>query len=166
MNFVDIMEQKCVCGHTLREHSQDSERICLAPGDFPDSRYPGLDSCIEFVPVVTGPDYDKWWDEECFASGVLRRNCSLCRESNAHGLVPSRMEVIPKPERQPLPTEGDTPVILEAIKYLSDRALMGKKKYGRLLETNNGRDAYQDALEEAADLFMYLFQKRLENEGK
>jgi hypothetical protein len=67
---------------------------------------------------------------------------------------------------QPSPKEGNTPVILEAIKYLSDRALAGKQKHGRLLETNNGRDADLDALEESADLFMYLFQKHLENGGK
>ena len=48
-------------------------------------------------------------------------------------------------------------------KYFAE---MGKQKYGHYLETDNGRNALQDAYEEALDMCMYLKQKLLEEEGK
>ena len=48
---------------------------------------------------------------------------------------------------------------------LKARAEMGKEHYGEYLRTDNGRDALQDAYEEALDLCMYLKQALLEREG-
>lgn len=47
-------------------------------------------------------------------------------------------------------------------KDLFHRAEVGEKKYGTRLKTDNGRDAMQDAYEEAQDAVMYLAQAVLE----
>ena len=83
---------------------------------------------------------------------------------------------------QPLPTEGavcvqdawvehwsteDAHRALKAdlIAYTAERKALGVKRYGRALETHNGRDALTDAFEEAFDLCMYLGQLQLERGG-
>ena len=49
--------------------------------------------------------------------------------------------------------------IIELVKKdLDKRAEIGLKKYGERLKPNNGRDALQDAYEEALDLANYLRQ--------
>ena len=45
---------------------------------------------------------------------------------------------------------------------LEDREAMGIRKYGTPLQPGNGRDALQDAYEEALDLACYLKQALLE----
>jgi hypothetical protein len=60
------------------------------------------------------------------------------------------------------------PDVREAIeKGLAARRALGISKYGRPLETHNGRDALLDAWQEALDLFAYAYQLELEhpNEG-
>ena len=49
------------------------------------------------------------------------------------------------------------------IRDMEDRVKLGLSRYGKYLTTNNGRNALQDAYEEALDLCMYLRQ-RLEEE--
>lgn len=67
------------------------------------------------------------------------------------------------PERdQPLPKPGGLPVQEIMIQAIGERRKYGIRKYGRPLETHNGRDALKDAWEEALDLFTYLTQARLE----
>lgn len=67
------------------------------------------------------------------------------------------------PERdQPLPRPGGLPVQEIMIRAIAERREYGIRKYGRPLETHNGRDALKDAWEEALDLFTYLTQARLE----
>lgn len=67
------------------------------------------------------------------------------------------------PERdQPAPKPGKLPVQEIMILAIEERRAYGKRKYGRVLETDNGRDALKDAWEEALDLFTYLTQVRLE----
>jgi hypothetical protein len=67
------------------------------------------------------------------------------------------------PDRdQPLPTPGRQPVQAVLIRALEERRDYGIRKYGRPLETHNGRDALTDAWEEALDLVTYLTQFRLE----
>lgn len=58
-----------------------------------------------------------------------------------------------------------TKVLDVVVKELTQRAEFGKKKYGTYLYTDNGRDALQDAIEEAMDLVMYLVQVREERDG-
>ena len=47
-------------------------------------------------------------------------------------------------------------------KRMETRIEAGRVKYGTLLETHNGRDALEDAWQEAADLVQYLTQAWLE----
>lgn len=67
------------------------------------------------------------------------------------------------PERdQPLPKPGKLPVQQILIHAIEERREHGIRKYGRALETDNGRDALKDAWEESMDLLLYLTQMRLE----
>jgi hypothetical protein len=45
------------------------------------------------------------------------------------------------------------------IEDMKSRKAMGLKKYGTILQANNGRDALKDAYEEVLDLAVYLRQK-------
>lgn len=60
------------------------------------------------------------------------------------------------------PTAGRQDVLSYVLKDLTDRAEMGKAKYGTYLQTHNGRNALLDAYQEALDLVMYLRQALLE----
>lgn len=73
------------------------------------------------------------------------------------------MSDIRDPQRdQPLPIPGRQPVQAALIQAIAERRDYGTRKYGRPLETHNGRDALTDAWEEALDLLTYLTQMRLE----
>ena len=70
---------------------------------------------------------------------------------------------------QPMPTSGGmnvTPVARRIFfEMLDSRERKGIATYGTTLQTFNGRDAVQDALEEAADLWQYLTQIALERDA-
>lgn len=59
---------------------------------------------------------------------------------------------------QPNPQPGKTKILDLVLSDLQERAEQGHKKYGCYLQSHNGRDALQDAYEEALDLAMYLRQ--------
>lgn len=63
---------------------------------------------------------------------------------------------------QPLPKPGQINVQRVLAAVVMERETYGRKKYGRPLETHNGRDALKDAWEEAVDLTTHLTQMRLE----
>lgn len=65
---------------------------------------------------------------------------------------------------QPPPKPGVQDVTQAVIADLKDRTRLGVQKYGRPLQTQNGRNALQDAYEEALDLCQYLKQARMEQE--
>lgn len=68
---------------------------------------------------------------------------------------------------QPAPVPNDGPRIVDLVlQDLSDRAERGQAKYGVYLQPHNGRNALQDAYEEALDLAMYLRQKIEEEKAK
>lgn len=48
--------------------------------------------------------------------------------------------------------------IVGVILELEERRAFGLKKYGTLLQANNGRDSVRDALDEALDLIVYVRQ--------
>lgn len=79
-------------------------------------------------------------------------------------------EVIKNPDEHVMPQNppiaGEEVVLKFVIEDLKKRALMGKRKYHRYLETFNGRNALIDAYQEALDLVMYLKQQLLEMEKK
>lgn len=64
---------------------------------------------------------------------------------------------------QPDPIKNDKePVWNSVIADMKDRDDLGFSRYGTRLQPNNGRDALQDAYEEALDLVVYLKQAILE----
>lgn len=66
---------------------------------------------------------------------------------------------------QPLPTPNDElDIQSRVITDIKERREVGIKRYGTALQPNNGRDALQDAYEEAIDLCMYLKQLIVERE--
>lgn len=67
--------------------------------------------------------------------------------------------------KQPAPVDGVRDVTPQVIADLQDRARRGIAKYGKPLQTHNGRDALWDAYEEALDLVQYLRQAILEKES-
>src|SRR5690606_36299771 len=66
--------------------------------------------------------------------------------------------------QKPMPIEGVYDVTPYVIADLKERTRRGIRKYGRPLETHNGRDALWDAYEEALDLVQYLRQAILEKD--
>jgi hypothetical protein len=69
---------------------------------------------------------------------------------------------------QPKPCAGQCHVTpyarSEFERMLSEREQQGILTYGTTLQTFNGRDAVQDALEEAVDLWQYLVQLKMERD--
>lgn len=63
---------------------------------------------------------------------------------------------------QPAPKPGGYPVQAVLIEALKQRMEFGLKKYGRPLETNNGRDPLRDMWEEMLDMVSYFTQFVLE----
>lgn len=63
---------------------------------------------------------------------------------------------------QTQPKPGKDAVLFHALQAIMHRAEKGVDTYGTMLYTHNGRDALQDALEEAIDLVLYLQQAILE----
>lgn len=60
---------------------------------------------------------------------------------------------------QPMSIPNDSVCIQDlVIRDIENRKAIGLKKYGTLLQAHNGRDALQDAYEEALDLCQYLRQ--------
>lgn len=59
---------------------------------------------------------------------------------------------------EPMPVKGKTNVFPLVHKDLEERRAKGIATYGTELQTENGRNSLQDALEEAYDLSVYLRQ--------
>lgn len=59
----------------------------------------------------------------------------------------------------PIPTD-EQPVWEMVIADMKARDHVGRERYGTPLQVTNGRDALQDAYEEALDLTVYLRQER------
>jgi hypothetical protein len=61
---------------------------------------------------------------------------------------------------EPPPIPNNKPSIHDlVIEDMHSRKEMGLKKYGTILQADNGRNALKDAYEEVLDLAMYLKQK-------
>lgn len=68
-------------------------------------------------------------------------------------------------DTQPMPVVNDSPDIQSmVIADIEARREVGIKRYGTALQPHNGRDALQDAYEEAIDLAMYLKQAIVERD--
>lgn len=71
---------------------------------------------------------------------------------------PATDQQIPEPNSNPSMHD-------EAVQLLLDRKAHGQTKYGALLQPFNGRSFEQDAVEEAADLLVYLLGLRWERQN-
>ncbi|MFE0490152.1 hypothetical protein [Streptomyces griseoaurantiacus] len=67
-----------------------------------------------------------------------------------------------RPGDQPLPAEGQENVQDALIAHIRQRKALGVQRYGRPLQTFNGRDAVRDLLEELLDGATYAMQVQLE----
>ncbi len=68
---------------------------------------------------------------------------------------------------QPNPIKNDLPHIADLVCVdIRYRKEAGTKKYGVPLQPHNGRDALQDAYEEALDLCQYLKQAIIERNNE
>jgi hypothetical protein len=70
-------------------------------------------------------------------------------------------------DSQPLPTEGKRDVFPEMraafLKMYEERMALGIQRYGRTLQTHNGRNVGVDVLEELFDAFAYAMQFVMEH---
>ena len=67
---------------------------------------------------------------------------------------------------QPAPIPNDSqPIVDKLIEKLLERKKLGIERYGVALQAGNGRDALQDALDEALDLTVYLMQAIAERDA-
>lgn len=107
----------------------------------------------------------------CVIKGGLqtRSHCEL----GTVGCVAQHQETLPveglrlREGDQPLPVKTDGPAIQDlVIADIEKRKALGLKRYGTLLKAGNGRDALQDAYEEALDLVMYLKQEIEERDAR
>lgn len=71
-----------------------------------------------------------------------------------------------RPGDQPLPTEGGEHVQDRLIKLIEERRTLGVQRYGRALQTFNGRNAVRDLLEELLDGATYAMQVEMEQEAQ
>ena len=85
---------------------------------------------------------------------------------NAVGATPHSTPMKTRPGDQPLPSGGREPVQDALIADIRARRDLGVQRYGSPLMTHNGRDAVQDALEEAVDLAVYLKQVAMETRDR
>lgn len=70
-----------------------------------------------------------------------------------------------KTNGEPVDTNAPSDVVLFGVLHdLTDRAAIGKRRYGTLLSTNNGRSAMLDLYEELLDACMYIKQLLMETE--
>ena len=68
---------------------------------------------------------------------------------------------------QPGPVHNTLPAVWDLVlNDMTDRGIMGVKKYGTALQPFNGRDALVDAYQEALDLVVYLRQAIFERDNQ
>jgi len=68
---------------------------------------------------------------------------------------------------EPMPVVNSHPHVADlVIEDINGRKAFGMKKYGTALQPHNGRDALNDAYQEALDLCKYLRQCIYERDGK
>lgn len=70
-------------------------------------------------------------------------------------------------QQQPAPIANDYPAVWPLVMIdMSQRDKLGRERYGVPLQPFNGRDALQDAYEEALDMAVYLRSVIYERDSK
>lgn len=103
--------------------------------------------------------------KEQAVDGVVHRADRPCYregESKQVGAIPERAG---REGDQALPSVGRQSVFAERRRRLDEREAIGIKRYGRSLETFNGRDALRDLVDELDDAANYATQVRLEHQA-
>jgi hypothetical protein len=68
---------------------------------------------------------------------------------------------------QPLPTASSSPAMQDLVCIdIQSRKELGIKRYGTVLQANNGRDALLDLYQELLDALMYCRQLLYERDGR
>jgi len=112
----------------------------------------------DFIDEISRPGF-------CVTGDQLRQNCDWTEQISQNKWKKEDERLNPAATPEPVPTGNGQPVITEIIRDLLDRDKMGTKKYGTTLRAGNGRDALNDALQEALDLVMYLKQAIMERDA-
>jgi hypothetical protein len=93
------------------------------------------------------------------------QDCPACK---GIGLPPTVTNAAGGKQLDPKPGSGD--MWVSVLCDMLARRQLGIERYGTVVQANNGRDALQDAYDEALDLAVYLRQaieeRRIEREGK
>lgn len=109
--------------------------------------YNGVNDISQKIRKITYP--------QLMAIGKLKRLMNECDKVN-DSEKPNSSEVV---------MQKNKPVVAQVMIDLTERMEIGIKTYGEALRANNGRDALQDAYEEALDLACYLKQAMIERDN-
>ena len=99
---------------------------------------------------------------QLMAIGELKR-LELERDKLNSPEIPDSCEDVVN--NQEVKMQKNKPVVAQVMIDLTERMEIGIKTYGEALRANNGRDALQDAYEEALDLACYLKQAMIERDN-
>ena len=105
---------------------------------------------VDIETLIKSPDF------KLMAIGELKR---LEIERSAPKIAPDLEN------KQEVKMQKNKPVVAQVMIDLTERMEIGIKTYGEALRANNGRDALQDAYEEALDLACYLKQVMIERDN-
>jgi len=116
-----------------------------------------IDSDWEFIGTGEGDSEleRKITYSQLMAIGKLKRLMNERDKINTSE-IPNSSEVV---------MQKNKPVVAQVMIDLTERMEIGIKTYGEALRANNGRDALQDAYEEALDLACYLKQAMIERDN-
>jgi hypothetical protein len=92
--------------------------------------------------------------------GIIHRANRPCYREGESKQVGALAQRVATPE--PAPAGRGAVVLEDLVAFLRSRSEFGERKYGTVLRTFNGRDAYLDALQELLDLFVYVHQAQME----
>ncbi|QDP48218.1 MAG: hypothetical protein Unbinned6437contig1000_72 [Prokaryotic dsDNA virus sp.] len=101
--------------------------------------------------------YKDWHESQKEAKDI---GCNKSAPKTAPDLTPDLAN------KQEVKMQKNKPVVAQVMIDLTERMEIGIKTYGEALRANNGRDALQDAYEEALDLACYLKQAMIERDSK
>lgn len=99
------------------------------------------------------------------AQKLLEEGRIILAEMQKRGYAIIKTKEITMTQPSPIPN-ATRPVWEYVIEDMTARDHVGRDRYGTPLQVNNGRDALQDAYEEALDMCVYLKQALLERNGE
>lgn len=117
--------------------------------------------------ISEGSRPDPKENDRMFNGEIRKRKKRIAREDRDRPSGQKRIAAS-SPEPDPKPGDQDVPAILiadledrgfdQAADLVRERVCFGVEKYGTRLQTNNGRDPIEDALQEIGDGMQYIKQ--------